>query len=189
MISARRRTTRACGYLQHDCLCTRVGLHLLPTHSYVNSWSSCLFQCHTYLVPVKLRSTWWWDEAKSAFVGPFSWLSCARTQVHMFACLLFASVCMRHTPTRSRSTRAIRISLRTRFHEQHNCPFLAEKYVTIEVALVNSIVPDPSLSLSLSVPASCIVPPKKIVLTSVRNSERKKLFSKNCLQDANWHHT
>ena len=136
MISARRSTTRAWGCMEHDCLCTRVGLHLLPTHSYVNSWPSCLFQCRTYLVPVKLRSTWWWDEAKSAFVGPFSWLSCARTQVHMFACLLFASVCMRHTPTRSRATRAIRISLRSRFHEQHNCPFLVEKYVTIEVALV-----------------------------------------------------
>jgi hypothetical protein len=63
----------------------------------------------------------------------------------MFSCLLFAYVCMRHTPTRSRATRAVRISLRTRarFHEQHNCPFLAEKYVTIEAALVNCSVPDP----------------------------------------------
>ncbi len=58
ILSARRSTTRAWGCMQHDCLCTRFGLHLVPTHSYVNSWPSCLLQCRTYLVPVKLRSTW-----------------------------------------------------------------------------------------------------------------------------------
>jgi hypothetical protein len=91
------------------------------------------------LVPVKLRSTWRWDEVKSVFVGSFSCLSCVCTQVHMFACLLFAYDCMRHTPTRSRATRAVGFSLRTRarFHEQYNCLFLVEKYVTIEAALVN----------------------------------------------------
>ncbi len=130
LLLAHRSTTRVWGCIQHDCVWTMVGLHLLPTQSYVNSWSSCLLQCRTYLVPVKLRSTWWWDEAKSDFVGPFSWLSCVRTHVHMFSCLLFVYVCMWHTPTRSRATRAVGFSFRTRarFHEQHNCPFLVEKY-------------------------------------------------------------
>ena len=97
VLSARRSTTRAWGCMKHDCLCSRVGLHLVPTHTYVNSWPSCLLQCRTYpdshesAVHVVMGRG-----RQSAFVGPFSWLSCARTQVHMFSCL-FVRICLHAT--------------------------------------------------------------------------------------------
>jgi len=97
MLSARRSTTRAWGCTKHDCLCSRVGLHHVPTHTYVNSWPSCLLQCRTYpgshesAVHVVMGRG-----RQSAFVGPFSWLSCARTQVHMFSCL-FVRICLQAT--------------------------------------------------------------------------------------------
>ena len=97
MLSARRSTTRAWGCTKHDCLCSRVGLHHVPTHTYVNSWPSCLLQCRTYpgshesAVHVVMGRG-----RQSAFVGPFSWLSCARTQVHIFSCL-FVRICLHAT--------------------------------------------------------------------------------------------
>jgi len=97
MLSARRSTTRAWGCMKHDCLCSRVGLQSVPTHTYVKSWPSCLLQCRTYpgshesaVHAVMGRGQ------QSAFVGPFSWLSCARTQVHIFSCL-FVGICLHAT--------------------------------------------------------------------------------------------
>ena len=97
MLSARRSTTRAWGCMKHDCLCSRVGLQSVPTHTYVKSWPSCLLQCRTYpgshesAVHVVMGRG-----RQSAFVGSFSWLSCARTQVHMFSCL-FVRICLHAT--------------------------------------------------------------------------------------------
>ena len=62
-----------------------------------------------------------------------------------FHAFLFAYVCMRHAPTRSWASRALRNDVRTlvQLYEEHTSPLLAVKYVTVEAALVNYIVPDP----------------------------------------------
>ena len=44
-----RRTWRAWGVLQHECLCSRLRVHVVSTQSCVNSWPSCHLQCRTYL--------------------------------------------------------------------------------------------------------------------------------------------
>ena len=62
-----------------------------------------------------------------------------------FHAFLFAYVCMRHAPTRSWASRALRNDVRTlvQLYEEDTSPLLAVKYVTVETALVNCIVPDP----------------------------------------------
>ena len=44
-----RRTWRAWGCMQHECLCSRLRVHVVSTQSCVNSWPSCHLQCRTYL--------------------------------------------------------------------------------------------------------------------------------------------
>ncbi len=97
MISAHRSTTRAWECMKHVCLCSRVGLHHVLTHSYVNSWPSCLQQFLTYPGPRESAvHVVMGRDRQSAFVGPYWWLSCVRMQVHMFTCL-FVHICLHAT--------------------------------------------------------------------------------------------
>ena len=97
------------------------------------------------LVPVKVQSTWWWDETGKTLLSGHvpGFLVCA----YKFICLhafLFAYVCMRHVPRRSWASRAFRNDVCTlvQFYEDHTSPFLVMKYVTIEVVPVHCIVSD-----------------------------------------------
>jgi hypothetical protein len=80
-MTACRSAWRASGCTQHECLCGSLRVHVVPTQSCVNSWSSCLLQCRTYPASretaVHLEM---WGPRKSAVVGQFSSLCWARTK-------------------------------------------------------------------------------------------------------------
>jgi hypothetical protein len=86
--------------MQHEYLCSRCSrlrVLVVSTQSCVNSWLSCLPQCRTYPFSRETVVNLLMGRGrKSAFAGQFSWLSCARKQVHMFACL-FVRICLHAT--------------------------------------------------------------------------------------------
>jgi len=66
------------------------------------------------LVPMKVRSMWWWDEAGKALLsGHLAGFLVRARKFICFHAFLFAYVCMRHAPTRSWASRALRNDLRT----------------------------------------------------------------------------
>ena len=83
--------------MQHESLCSRLRVHVVSTQSCFTSWPSCLLQCRTYPFSRETAVNLLMGRGrKSAFVGQSIWLSCARKQVHMFACL-FVRICWHAT--------------------------------------------------------------------------------------------
>ncbi len=142
MLSARRSTTRTWGCTKHDCLCSRVGLHNVPTHTYVNSWPSCLLQCRTY--PGSHESTVhvvMGRDRQNAFVGTFAFL-CAHASSYFFMpfCSHMFGCDMLHQDHGYRGH--CEMTCAHWFSFTRSTPLQSWRW-SIEAALINCIVPDP----------------------------------------------
>ena len=115
---------------------------ILPQHIHMKTPGLPVFcSAAPTLVPVKVRSTWWWDEPGKALlsdhVAGFLMYACKFICLYAF---LFAYVCMRHIPRRSWSSREFWNDVHTlvQFYEDHTSPFLTVKYVSASVHCILS---------------------------------------------------
>ena len=141
-----RRTWRAWGCMQHECLCSRLRVHVVSTQSCVNSWPSCLLQCRTYPFSLETAVNLLKQVAGEALLsGNLAGVLVRKRKLICLHVFLFLYICVRQTPNRSLVTREYELPCAPEVHsyEDYISPFFAVKYVTIEAALVNYIVPDP----------------------------------------------
>jgi hypothetical protein len=129
--------------MQHECLCSRLRVHVVSTQLCVNSWPSCLLQCRTNPFSRATAVNLLMEEAgESLLSGNLAGFLVRARKLICLHVFLFLYVCVRQTPNRSLVTREYELPCAPEVQD-YNSPFFAVKYVTIEAELVNDIVPDP----------------------------------------------
>ena len=108
-----RRTWRAWGCMQHECLCSRLRVHVVSTQSCVNSWPSCLLQCRTYPFSLETAVNLLKQEAGEALLSGN--LAGFLVRARKLICCLFVLICLRATNSQQITcNEGVRTSLRTR---------------------------------------------------------------------------